>query len=64
MLHSIVHAADFQGRDGGRLPIATLFGLNPFLTQLYADAGCQGPRFADAVTKAMGQLNVEIVMRP
>ena len=63
MLHAIVHAADVQDRDGGRLLIATLFGLHPFLTRLYADAGYQGPRFADAVAKAMDQLEVEIVKR-
>ena len=63
MLHAIVHAADIQDRDGGGLLIATLFGLHPFLTRLYADAGYQGPRFADAVKRAMGQLQVEIVKR-
>jgi len=63
MLHAIVHAADIQDRDGGGLLIATLFGLHPFLTKLYADGGYQGPRFADAVAKAIGQLEVEIVKR-
>lgn len=63
MLHAIVHAADIQDRDGGGLLIATLFGLHPFLTRLYADAAYQGPRFADAVAKAMDQLEVEIVKR-
>ena len=56
MLHAIVHAADIQDRDGGGLLVATLSGLHPFLTRLYADAGYQGPRFADAVAKAMDQL--------
>jgi transposase len=63
MLHAIVHAADIQDRDGGALLVATLFGLYPFLSRLYADAGYQGPRFQDAVTRAMGQLEVEIVNR-
>ena len=63
MLHAIVHAADIQDREGGGLLIATLFGLHPFLTRLYADAGYQGPRFADAVATAMGQLEVGIVKR-
>ena len=63
MLHAIVHAADIQDRNGGGLLIATLFGLHPFLTRLYADAGYQGPRFADAMAKAMNQLEVEIVKR-
>jgi putative transposase len=59
MLHAIVHPADIQDRDGGGLLISTLFGLHPFLTRLYADAGYQGPGFADAVKQAMGQLQVE-----
>jgi len=54
MLHAIVHAADIQDRDGGGLLISTLFGLHPFLTRLYADAGYQGPRFTDAVKQATG----------
>ena len=62
-MHAIVHAADVQDRDGGGLLIATLFGLHPFLTRLYADAGYQGPRFADAVARAMDQMEVEIVRR-
>ena len=63
MLHAIVHPADIQDRDGGGLLIATLFGLHPCLTWLYADAGYQGPRFADAVKQAMGRLQIEIVKR-
>ena len=63
MLHVIVHAADIQDRDGGGMLIATLFGLHPFLTRLYADAGHQAPRFADALKQAMGQMQVEIIKR-
>ena len=63
MLHAILHPADIQDRDGGGLLRAMLFGLHPFLTRLYADAGYQGPRFADAVKQAMGQLQIEIVRR-
>src|SRR3954454_6368677 len=63
MLHAIVHAADIQDRDGGALLVATLFGLYPFLRKLYADGGYQGPRFQEAVTRAMAQLEVEIVKR-
>jgi transposase len=63
MLHAIVHAADVQDRDGGALLVATLFGLCPFLTRLYADAGYQGRRFADAVRHAMAQFEVRVVKR-
>ena len=62
-MQAIIHAADIQDRDGGALLVATLFGLYPFLSKLYADAGYQGPRFQDAVTRAMSQLEVEIVKR-
>jgi transposase len=31
LIHSIVHAADIQDRDGGELVMATMFGMFPFL---------------------------------
>jgi hypothetical protein len=31
LLHTIVHAADIQDRDGGVLVMATVFGPHPFL---------------------------------
>ena len=34
---AVVHAADMQDRDGGALLMASLFGLHPFLRELYAD---------------------------
>ena len=43
--------------------MATMFGLYPFLLQLYADGGYQGPVFRDAVTKILARVNVEIVKR-
>ena len=63
MMHAVVHAADIQDRDGGILVLASLFGLYPFLTRLFADAGYQGPKFRTAVAKALPQLTVEIVKR-
>jgi transposase len=63
VLHAIVHAADFQDRDGGALLMQTLFGLFPFLRKLYADAGYQGPAFRTAVRKTLRQVDVEIVKR-
>jgi transposase len=63
MLHALVHAADIQDRDGGALVMATLFGLFPFLSKLYADAGYQGPKFQNAVKRVIRQVNVEIVKR-
>jgi transposase len=63
LLHAIVHAADIQDRDGGAMLMATLFGLFPFLTKLYADGGYQGPVFQEAMQSIMSQVNVEIVKR-
>ncbi len=63
LMHAIVHAADIQDRDGGKLLMATLFGLYPFLLKLYADGGYQGPAFRRAVAKILRSVNVEIVKR-
>jgi len=46
LLHAVVHPADIQDRDGGILVLSTMFGLYPFLSKLFADAGYQGPQFA------------------
>jgi transposase len=63
LLHAIVHPADIQDRDGGVLVLSTLFGMFPFLQKLFADAGYQGPQFADAVVKILPSLQIEIVKR-
>jgi hypothetical protein len=63
LLHTLVHSADIQDRDGGALVMATLFGLHPFLLKLYADGGCQGPIFQSAVRKILRQIDVKIVKR-
>ena len=41
-MHSIVHAADIQDRDGGVMLMASIFGLFPFLLKLYADSVLRG----------------------
>ena len=63
LLHAIVHPADIQDRDGGILVMSTLFGMFPFLKQLFADGGYQGPQFANALAKTLPHLDVEIVRR-
>jgi len=63
LMHAVVHAADIQDRDGGILVLASMFGLYPFIAKLFADAGYQGPKFRDALAKALPQLSVEIVKR-
>src|SRR4051812_27275375 len=63
LLHAIVHPADIQDRDGGVFVMSTMFGLYPFLEKLFADGGYQGPKFRDALAKALPGLSVEIVKR-
>ncbi len=43
--------------------MTTLNGLFPFVTKLFADGGYQGPKFRQALAKALPQLSVEIVKR-
>src|SRR6266700_709128 len=63
LLHAVVHPADIQDRDGGKLVLATLFGLHPFLRKLFADGGYQGPKFREAQKKILPLLITEIVKR-
>ena len=62
-LHAIVHPADIQDRDGGVLVLSALFGMYPFLLELFVDGGYQGPQFHSAAAAIMPQLEVEIVKR-
>ena len=62
-MHAIVHSADVQGRDGGALLMASLFGAFPFLVKLNADGGYQGPEFRSAMKRILASLNLEIVKR-
>jgi transposase len=55
---SVVHAPDIQDRDGGVLLMATLFGLYPFLLNLYADGGYQGAGFQGALRNILKRVNV------
>src|SRR6202453_4317613 len=63
LLHAIVHPADIQDRDGGILLLATVFGMYPVLTKLFADDGYQGPQFQRALVKILPYLETEIVKR-
>ena len=62
-MHSIVHSAGVQDRDGGVLLTATLFGMFPFLLKLYADTGYAGQNFQAGLKRVCRQVNVEIVKR-
>jgi len=63
LLHAIVHPADIQDRDGGIMLLATMFGAQPFLTKLFADAAYQGPHFDGELAKILPELKTEIVKR-
>lgn len=63
LLHAVVHPADIQDRDGGVLVLASMFGLFPFLSRVFADGGYQGPKFRTEVAQILPQLTVEIVKR-
>lgn len=58
-----MHPADIQDRDGGIMLLATLFGAQPFLKTLFADAAYQGPRFDGALAKVLPDVKTEIVKR-
>ncbi len=63
VLQVIVHAANLQDRDGGKLLLTTLFDQFPFLRKLYADAGYQGPKFQRAMKRVLRRVKLEIVRR-
>jgi len=54
---------DPRDRDGGVLLLSTLFGMYPFLVELFADAGYQGPQFATTVAQVLPDRSIEIVKR-
>jgi putative transposase len=63
LLHAIVHGADVQDRDGGIILLATMFGMHPFLTKLFADAAYQGPGFNTGLARILPHLETEIAKR-
>lgn len=63
MLHTIVHPANIQDRDGGILLLATLADGFPLLAKLFADAAYRGPQFRGALAQLRPQLILEIVTR-
>ena len=60
-MQAVVYPADIPDSDGGILGMTTMKGLFPFMTKLFADDGQQGPKFRQALAKALPQLSVEIV---
>ena len=58
-----MHPANIQDRDGGILLLATMFGMHPFLTKLFADAAYQGRAFHDTLARVLPNIETEIVRR-
>jgi putative transposase len=63
LLHAIVHPADVQDRDGGVFVMTTMFGLYPYPPKTVRRRGYQGPKFRDALAKALPGLSISIVKR-
>src|SRR5665213_1648005 len=62
LLSVVIHPADIQDRDGGRLVLQAARARFPFIERIFADAGYQGPRMAKAVAET-GCWAIEIVKR-
>jgi hypothetical protein len=45
------------------LLMSRVFGLAPFLLELYADSGYQGPKFQEGSRSVCRKIDVEIVKR-
>ena len=63
LMAGIVHPARVHDRDGGVQLMSGLFGLYPFLTELFADGGYSGKTFREGVAKACPRLRIGIVKR-
>jgi transposase len=63
LLHGVVHAADVQDRDGVVLVLERRTCEQfPFIARIFADAGYQGPRAAQAAASS-GDWIIEVVKR-
>jgi transposase len=63
LLNVVVHPANVQDRDGASLVLdRRTRRLFPFIERIFADAGYQGPKTADAIART-GTWRLEIVKR-
>jgi len=63
VLQVLVHPANVQDRDGGKLLLTALGERFPLLAKLFADGAYQGPQFRQALAKARPQIAIEIFTR-
>ena len=63
LLRAIVHLADIQDRDGGILPLATLFGMYPFFKKMFVDGRYKAAEFQKALARHLPQRKTEIIKR-
>lgn len=62
MLDVVVHTADTQDRDGGRLLVQRIHRRFPWLSHIFADGGYAGDQFASKAAKT-GEWTIEIIKR-
>jgi transposase len=60
---ALVHPANGQDRDGGRVLLSSLADRFPLLAKLFAEGAYQGPLFHKALAKVRPQLKTEIIKR-
>lgn len=58
----VVHAADFQDRDGAPTVLKSILKRWPWLRHVFADGGYAGPKLRGALQK-VGKFTIEIVKR-
>lgn len=62
LVHSAIHAADIQDRDGAPLVLADIRSSFPWLRHIFADGGYAGPKLKQALAK-LGNWTIEIIKR-
>lgn len=63
LVHALVTSADVLHRDGGIMPLSTLYGQFPYLKKLFANSAYAGPVFHNGRANVMPGLATEIVGR-
>lgn len=62
LVHTVIHTADIQDRDGAPLVFAEIIHRHPWLRHVFADGGYAGDKLRQALHK-IGPWTVEIIKR-
>ena len=62
LVHTVIHAADIQDRNGTPLVLTSVVSRFPWLRRLFVDGGYAGEKLRDAMRR-FGKCTVEIVKR-